>query len=162
MHELDIVGTAHKLLLRSGATVATAESCTAGLLAAALTHNSGSSVYYIGGVNAYANEAKTKLVGVDAGLLRRYGAVSAEVAEAMASGIRDKLGAKIGIALTGVAGPGGGTLDKPVGTVWLGFAAAQGVSSHLLKLSGERTEVREKAILCALQHLIEHLEKHEF
>ena len=158
---LDLAAAAHKLLLRAGVTVATAESCTSGLLAAALTHNSGSSVYYKGGVNAYANEVKIKLVGVDADLLRRHGAVSAEVAEAMALGICRRLESQIGIALTGVAGPGGGTPEKPVGTVWLGFAAAKKVSSHLLQLSGSRSEVREKAVVGALQHLIRHLEKYE-
>ncbi len=98
-------------------TIAVAESCTAGLLAARLTDRAGSSAYFLGGGVVYSNAAKIDLAGVDPGLIERFGAVSNEVAEALASGIAARFGASLGVGITGIAGPGGGTPDKPVGTV---------------------------------------------
>ena len=107
-------------------TVATAESCTGGLLAARLTEKPGASDYVKGGIVVYSNDAKVAQAGVPAELIERHGAVSAEVAEALAEGARAKLGADVGVGVTGVAGPGGGTEEKPVGLVWLSVATADG------------------------------------
>ena len=114
------------LLRARGLTIATAESCTGGLLAARLTDLAGSSDYVLGGLVVYSNEAKAALAGVDPALIERVGAVSLEVAEALADGARAALDADLGVGITGVAGPGGGTPEKPVGLVWLSVAAAGG------------------------------------
>ena len=114
------------LLTERGVTVAVAESCTGGLMAARLTDRGGSSEYFPGGVVAYSNEAKSSLVGVDPALIERVGAVSTEVAEALADGAIGRFGADIGIGITGIAGPGGGTEEKPVGTVCFSVAARGG------------------------------------
>ncbi len=109
---------------RKAQTIATAESCTGGLLAARLTEKAGASDYVKGGIVVYSNEAKIAQAGVPAELIERHGAVSAEVAEALAEGARAKLGADVGVGVTGIAGPGGGTEEKPVGLVWLSVATA--------------------------------------
>ena len=101
--------------LLAGRTIAVAESCTGGLMAARLTDRAGSSAYFAGGVVAYSNEAKVELVGVDPALIERFGAVSTEVAEALADGAMTRFGADIGVGITGIAGPDGGTEEKPVG-----------------------------------------------
>ena len=107
-----------------GLTLATAESCTGGLVAGELTSIAGSSDVVVGGAVTYSNQLKERLLGVPAELLERHGAVSAEVAEAMAAGARERLGADVAVSVTGVAGPGGGTPEKPVGLVFLHVAAA--------------------------------------
>ena len=104
------------------ATIAVAESCTGGLLAAQLTEQAGSSDYFSGGVVAYSNRIKQTQLGVSAELLQRHGAVSAPVAHAMAQGVRERLGSTYGVSITGIAGPGGGTQEKPVGLVYIGIA----------------------------------------
>jgi nicotinamide-nucleotide amidase len=138
-----------------GWTAATAESCTAGLVAAALTEVPGSSDVVAGGIVAYSNEAKERLLGVDAGILARHGAVSAETARAMAAGGRRALGADAAVAVTGVAGPGGGTPEKPVGTVCV--CVADGAGSTLLernvRVPGDRAAVRERTTTLAM-HLL--------
>lgn len=111
------------LLVRFDRTIATAESCTGGLVAARITGVSGSSAYFLGGIVSYSNDAKHRLLGVPDLMLERYGAVSADVALAMARGVRRKIGADIGIATTGIAGPGGATPTKPVGLVYIALAA---------------------------------------
>lgn len=136
-----------------GRTVATAESCTGGLLAFLLTRWPGSSDVYLGGAAAYANTAKTALLGVDPALIADHGAVSAQVAEAMALGARQKLGATFGVSITGVAGPGGGSPQKPVGTVYVGIAGPHGVRTSHLGLSGDRDSIREDAARAALNLL---------
>jgi nicotinamide-nucleotide amidase len=136
-----------------GLTVATAESCTAGLLAARLTTRSGSSEWVLGGVAAYANSAKEELLGVPRELLDRHGAVSPEVAVAMAEGARARFGADVGIGITGIAGPGGGTPDKPVGTVHVSVVGPDGGESRALRLGGSRTAVRERSVTVAMQLL---------
>ena len=148
----DLVGAA----LADGHTVATAESCTGGLLAARLTARPGSSAYVLGGVTAYANSAKEELVGVPAELLARRGAVSPEVARALADGARSRFGAEIGVGITGVAGPGGGTADKPVGTVHLCVRTADSLLERSLQLPGSRTAVRERSVTMAM-HLLREL-----
>lgn len=125
-------------LARASATLATAESCTGGLIAHLLTAIPGISSYYLGGAVTYSNESKTELVGVATDLIAAHGAVSPEVAAAMAEGARLRLGATIGISTTGVAGPGGGTPEKPVGLVYLGLSTAAGTHTRRLDMGAER------------------------
>lgn len=142
-------------LLAHGLTIATAESCTAGLLAARLTELAGSSAYVLGGLVTYANEAKTELAGVSADLIERVGAVSPEVAEAMAHGACARLGADVGIGITGVAGPGGGTGEKPVGLVHLCAVGNGRTIARAVNLPGSRTDVRTRAVGIAMHMLRE-------
>ena len=139
-----------------GRTIATAESCTGGLLAGRLSARPGSSAYLLGGVTAYANSAKEALLDVPAVLIDRHGAVSAEVAAAMADGARTRFGADVGVGITGVAGPGGGTDDKPVGTVHVCVTGPDGRVARALRLRGSRTAVRERSVTMAL-HLLREL-----
>ncbi|WP_137149189.1 competence/damage-inducible protein A [Mycolicibacterium sp. CR10] len=140
--------------LLDGFTIATAESCTAGLLAARLTERPGSSAYVAGGVVSYSNSAKTELLGVEASLIEQHGAVSEPVAEAMARGALQRFDADTAIAITGVAGPGGGTATKPVGTVCFSVALADGTSlTRTTTLPGNRTDVRERSTTVAM-HLL--------
>ena len=140
--------------LLDGRRIATAESCTAGLLAARLTERPGSSAYVAGGVVAYANEAKTELLGVDPGLIEAHGAVSEPVAEAMADGALRRFGADTAIGITGIAGPDGGSADKPVGTVCFSVKLASGEAhTRTLKLPGNRADVRERSTTVAM-HLL--------
>jgi nicotinamide-nucleotide amidase len=145
-------------LLRSrGWTIATAESCTGGLLAGRLTDLAGSSEYVLGGLVVYSNEAKTALAGVPADLIERVGAVSAEVAEALADGARAALGADVGVGITGVAGPGGGTATKPVGLVCFSVAGPDGARiTRSERLPGSRADVRERSTTVAM-HLVRRL-----
>jgi nicotinamide-nucleotide amidase len=136
-----------------GYTLSTAESCTGGLLAQRLTEVPGSSKYFIEGVVAYANESKTRVLGVEPILLLEHGAVSALVAEAMAEGIRTKAGTDFGLSITGVAGPGGGTEEKPVGTVFIALASEIGTEHRKLKLPGDRQLIRWRASQAALDLL---------
>ncbi|HVW19177.1 MAG TPA: competence/damage-inducible protein A [Solirubrobacteraceae bacterium] len=138
-------------------TIATAESCTGGLLAARLTERAGSSEYVLGGIVAYANGVKAGVVGVDPSLIAEHGAVSTQVARALADGARARLGADVGVGITGVAGPGGGTEEKPVGTVCLSVAGPEG--AHLTRrtlLPGARADVRDRSTTVAL-HLVRRL-----
>jgi competence/damage-inducible protein CinA-like protein len=136
-----------------GLTVATAESCTGGLLAARLTERPGSSAWVLGGVTAYANSAKEQLLDVPADVLAEHGAVSPEVAIALADGARARFGADVGVGITGIAGPGGGTEDKPVGTVHLCVAGPGRRESRALVLPGSRSTVRERSVTRAM-HLL--------
>jgi nicotinamide-nucleotide amidase len=146
-------------LLRRGLTIATAESCTAGLLAGRLTERPGSSAYLLGGIVAYANSAKQQQLGVAARLLESVGAVSAEVAEAMALGARRRFGADIGVGVTGVAGPGGGSAAKPVGLVYLCAVGAGTALARRVTLPGSRAEIRRRAVVVALHLTRELLER---
>jgi nicotinamide-nucleotide amidase len=140
--------------LLAGRRIATAESCTAGLLAARLTERPGSSRYVAGGVVAYANEAKVELLGVDPALIEAHGAVSEPVAEAMAEGALQRFGADTAIGITGIAGPGGGTEEKPVGTVCFCVMLADGTRlSRTVQLPGNRADIRERATTVAM-HLL--------
>jgi competence/damage-inducible protein CinA-like protein len=136
-----------------GLTVATAESCTGGLLAARLTARPGSSAWVLGGVTAYANSAKEQLLDVPEALLQEHGAVSAEVAAALAEGARARFGADVGVGITGIAGPDGGTPEKPVGTVHLCVVGPDGSSARALRLPGSRTAVRDRSVTMAM-HLL--------
>jgi nicotinamide-nucleotide amidase len=140
--------------LLAGHRIATAESCTAGLLAARLTDRPGSSDYVAGGVVAYSNEAKADLLGVDPALIEAHGAVSEPVAEAMAAGALQRFGADTAAAITGIAGPGGGTDEKPVGTVCFTVMLADGRAiTRTLRLPGNRSDVRDRSTTVAM-HLL--------
>lgn len=129
-------------LLRSGRTLAVAESCTGGLLAERITRVPGSSGWFVGGVVSYANDAKTALLGVPEAMLAEHGAVSEPVACAMARGVRERLGADLGVSTTGIAGPDGGSPDKPVGTVWIGVADGDGVRAERFVFPFDRVRNR--------------------
>ena len=137
-----------------GLTLATGESCTGGLVAARLTSVPGSSDVFLGSVVSYADAVKVAELGVPAGLIAARGAVSPEVAAAMARGVRERLGADVGVGVTGVAGPGGGTPEKPVGLVYLHAAGPDGAERAAdLSLPGDRGTIRTRATVAAL-HLV--------
>jgi nicotinamide-nucleotide amidase len=138
------------LLQKQEKNLATAESCSGGLLGHKITSVPGSSNYFRGGVIAYSNELKEKFLGVDTALLARYGAVSSAVAKAMAHGIRTKTSADIGLSVTGIAGPTGATLDKPVGTVFIGLSTADTTIDIPCRFSGDRWQVQELTAVTAL------------
>lgn len=140
-------------LAAAGQTVVVAESCTGGLLGGRLTQRPGASAYVLGGVIAYADAVKTGVLGVDPAIIAAHGAVSAECAEAMASGARERLGADWALSVTGVAGPGGGTAEKPVGLVHIGLAGPDGVRHVRLDRGGSREAIRARAVGAAL-HLL--------
>jgi nicotinamide-nucleotide amidase len=138
-----------------GRSIATAESCTGGLLAARLTDPAGASDYVKGGIVAYSNEAKVAMAGVARELIESYGAVSAEVALALAEGARSRLDADVGVGVTGIAGPGGGSEEKPVGLVWLSVAAGEQQSlTRSVNLPGDRADVRDRATTVAMHLLL--------
>ena len=139
-----------------GLTLATAESCTGGLVSARLTAVPGSSAVFVGGVVSYANDVKEQALGVPREVLESYGAVSAEAAKAMAEGVRDRLGADIGVAVTGVAGPDGGSDEKPVGLVFVHAAGPGGEEARRSELPGDREMIRGRATAAAL-HLVRRL-----
>jgi competence/damage-inducible protein CinA-like protein len=141
------------LATAQGLRLATAESCTGGLVAARLTSVPGSSASFIGGVVSYSDDVKRSELGVPEEVLAAHGAVSAEVAAAMAEGARERLGADVAVAVTGIAGPGGGTPEKPVGRVHLHAAGREGSLTRMLDLPGEREQIRARATVTAL-HLL--------
>lgn len=138
------------LLRACGATCATAESCTGGGVGFAITSVPGSSAVYLGGVVSYANSVKREALGVAAATLERCGAVSSECAAEMACGVRRLVGADIAISVTGIAGPGGGSDEKPTGLVWFGLASPSGVRTEKALFVGGRDEVRKQAVLHAV------------
>jgi nicotinamide-nucleotide amidase len=138
-----------------GWMLATAESCTGGMIAAACTDVAGSSEWFERGFITYSNEAKTELLGVDAALIAAHGAVSEVVARAMAFGAVRHSRAQVGVAVTGVAGPSGGSKDKPLGTVWFGFLVDGLLTSEMRRFDGDRAAVRAATVQHALQRLIE-------
>ncbi|MBB2201671.1 CinA family protein [Gluconacetobacter tumulisoli] len=149
---LDQAGRLLAVLRGAGLRVATAESCTGGLVAASLTHHAGSSDVVEGGFVTYSNGMKTTLLGVDPGLLARHGAVSAETAAAMADGALVRVPATdITVSITGIAGPGGGSAAKPVGLVWFATARRNGATVTLSRVfDGDRASVRQQAVAQAL------------
>ena len=134
--------------------MATAESCTGGLIAGACTDLAGSSAWFERGFVTYSNEAKTAMLGVDAALIARHGAVSEPVARAMAEGALAHSRAQVSVAVTGIAGPTGGSAAKPVGTVWFGWCVQGQVTSELQRFDGDRAGVRAAAVRHALQRLL--------
>ena len=150
------VQTVADTLLRRQWMLATAESCTGGMVAAACTDLAGSSAWFERGFVTYSNAAKTQMLGVDADLIASHGAVSEPVARAMAQGALQHSAAQLALAITGVAGPGGGSDAKPVGTVWFAFAGPWGVRSEVQRFGGDRAAVRHSAALHALVRLNAH------
>jgi nicotinamide-nucleotide amidase len=148
---------AHKLT-KDGYKLATAESCTGGLISAVCTSISGSSDWFDSGFVTYSNHAKTAQLGVDAQLIDEHGAVSEPVARAMAFGAVRHSGAQVSIAVTGVAGPTGGSAAKPVGTVWFGFSIHGNLHSEMRHFDGDRAAVREATVRYALQRVLALLE----
>jgi nicotinamide-nucleotide amidase len=144
------------LLRAQGLTLATAESCTGGLVAARLTDVPGSSDVFVGGIVAYSNEVKAAQLGVPQAVLAEHGAVSAETAAALAQGARARLGADVAVSVTGVAGPGGGTEEKPVGLVFLHVSGPAGELGRRLDFPGDRETIRQRAAVSAL-HLVRRL-----
>lgn len=142
-------------LLAQGKTLATAESCTGGLAGAALTRLPGSSAWFLGGVIAYSNSLKTRLLGVAPGQLDAHGAVSAETARAMAAGARQHTGADLAVAITGIAGPGGGTPEKPVGLVYIAVAGREQTEVREHRFPGTRSAIRDAAVVAALQQVLD-------
>ncbi|MFW3171495.1 competence/damage-inducible protein A [Geodermatophilus sp. CPCC 206100] len=138
-----------------GLTVATAESCTSGLLVARLTERPGSSAWVLGGIASYANSAKEQLVGVPVQMLAEHGAVSTQVAAALAEGACERFGADVGVGITGIAGPGGGTPDKPVGTVHLCAVGLGSRQARSVVLPGDRSAVRQRSVTLAVHMLRE-------
>ena len=152
--EAEVVALAQALLARR-LTLATAESCTGGLIAAACTAVAGSSDWFERGFVTYSNEAKTEMLGVDGGLIAAHGAVSREVALAMAEGALAHSPAALAVAVTGIAGPSGATPGKPVGTVWLATAQrGRETRAELFALGGDRAAIREQTVHHALQRLL--------
>ncbi|MGM0703032.1 MAG: CinA family protein [Pseudomonadota bacterium] len=144
-----------------GVTVTAAESCTGGGVASAITSVAGSSDYFTTGYVTYANAAKTRLLGVPEALVAEHGAVSREVVEAMVAGACRDSGAAMGVAVSGVAGPGGGSADKPVGTVWLAWGDAERQQAECHHYPGDRRAVRERAVRDALIGLLVRIRTHE-
>ena len=151
---LAIMANIAEILQKNGWLMATAESCTGGMIAAACTDLAGSSNWFERGFVSYSNEAKTELLGVDAGLIARHGAVSEAVARAMVQGALARSRAQVAVAVTGVAGPGGGSAAKPVGTVWFGWATPAGIHTELRCFEGGRAAVRAATVQHALQRLV--------
>jgi nicotinamide-nucleotide amidase len=149
------------LCKKKGLRVATAESCTGGLVAGAITAIPGSSAIFTHGFVTYANEAKTEMLGVPEPMLAAHGAVSSEVAAAMATGARAHSGAHLAVSTTGVAGPDGGSPQKPVGTVWFGLATPDGVTTYHRIFPGNRDEVRQASVDFALDLLKQGAETYE-
>ena len=147
----------YRTCLDRGLTVATAESCTGGLVAHAITEIAGSSSYYRGGFVTYADDVKRDQLGVGQELLAAHGAVSAQVARAMAEGARARLGADLAVAVTGIAGPGGGSAEKPVGLTYVGVADDAGVDVRRHQWTGDRTTNKRDSALAALDLLLERL-----
>ncbi len=154
-----MIGIVGQLLKNEQLTIATAESCTGGLLGAALTQEPGSSGFYLGGVVSYSNSLKQGLLGVSEENLLKYGAVSEEVAKEMAARIRLKVGSDLAISTTGIAGPDGGSAQKPVGLVYVGLATPEGVQVEKIQLYGERESVRQLTVQAALNRVRVHMVK---
>ena len=147
-----------EILQKKGWMMASAESCTGGLIAGACTDLSGSSNWFERGFVTYSNAAKTEMLGVDAALIEAQGAVSEAVARAMATGALRHSHAQVSVAVTGVAGPTGGSLDKPVGTVWFGWCVAETSTSEMHRFAGDRAAVRLQTVQLALTRLVELLD----
>jgi PncC family amidohydrolase len=147
----------HTICERDRVTVAVAESCTGGLLGDLLTDVPGASAWFAGGIVAYSNEAKSRLLGVAPEVIAAHGAVSAQVAQAMARGARDRFCCQVSLAVTGIAGPGGGSAAKPVGLTYVALAGASGEQARRFHWSGDRRANKEASAEAALLMLLENL-----
>jgi nicotinamide-nucleotide amidase len=150
LDDADLAAVVLEKCRASGFTLAVAESCTGGMLGERITSIPGSSDVFLGGVIAYHNDVKRNLLGVRSEDIERFGAVSEEVARQMASGVRERLGANVGVSVTGIAGPGGGTPEKPVGLIWIAVHASE-VKARRFHVGGDRTEIRQRAAQAALE-----------
>lgn len=150
-----------ELLRRRGLRLAVAESCTGGLVGHLITNVPGSSTYYMGSITAYAYEAKVRLLGVRWATLEKYGAVSKETVIEMACGVRRALAADVGLSVSGIAGPGGGTPEKPVGTTWIGLSAPGVDEAWRYQWDGDRLMVKEQTAEQALRMLVDYLRLEE-
>jgi PncC family amidohydrolase len=147
-----------RLMVSKALKMSVAESCTGGLIASRITDVAGSSEYFEAGIVTYSNQSKTRFLGVPEGLLIAHGAVSREVAESMANGVRQATGSDVGLSVTGIAGPGGGSDIKPVGTVFIGLSWYGGFTARGFRFQGDRAEIRQQASEAALQMTVEYLE----
>lgn len=142
--------------IKHGHQLASAESCTGGLIAKTLTDLAGSSAWFDCGFVTYSNAAKSAMLGVDPAVLDEYGAVSEPVVKSMCRGALEKSEANLVVAVSGIAGPGGGTVEKPVGTVWIGWASSLGdISAHKYLFSGDRSSIRQQTLLVSLNKYLE-------
>jgi len=155
----EVINELAALCLKSGVSLSTAESCTGGLIAGAMTDVAGSSAWFDRGFVTYSNDAKMDMLGVGSDILQQYGAVSAAVVEAMAKGAVDRSLAHYSVSVSGVAGPGGGTDEKPVGTVWFGLSNGDVTASEVKRFDGDRAEVRQQTIDYALSRLLAFVQK---
>ncbi|MGA8783734.1 MAG: CinA family protein [Polaromonas sp.] len=153
--KLALVTHLAEILQKNGWLLAAAESCTGGMISAACTDLAGSSNWFERGFVSYSNEAKTELLSVNAALIAQHGAVSEEVARAMVQGAIAHSRAQVAVAVTGVAGPSGGSTAKPVGTVWFGWATPAGIVSEMRRFDGDRAAVRSATVQYALQGLVD-------
>ncbi len=144
-----------QMLQSHQAMLACAESCTGGWIAKLITDQPGSSIWFDRGFITYSNAAKQQMLGIPEPLLKQYGAVSQPVAEAMAAGVITHSSAEFALAVTGIAGPGGGSIAKPVGTVWLAWAGPSGIRSCLRQFSGNRDQIRQAAVKAALEGIVQ-------
>ena len=149
------------LLCARECSLATAESCTGGLVGHELTNVPGSSTWYMGGIISYANDIKEKVLGVEKNILETQGAVSSACVQAMVRGVCRVTGARVGVALSGIAGPGGGSVDKPVGTVWVGWCIDEQVWAECMHYSGTRQEIKKQSAAAAIRGLVERLDAAE-
>lgn len=149
---------AARALEAAGLTIAVAESCTGGLLGGAITEAAGASSYFMGGVISYSDEVKEQLLGVSGDLLKRHGAVSPQVALAMAEGVRKAIGTDLGLSITGIAGPDGGTPEKPVGTAYIALSAHDTHITRAFRFGGDRASNRAEAVGEVLGLLADYLE----
>lgn len=155
----DLISSIGQLLLPSRGFLVTAESCTGGGIAQAITAVPGVSAWFYGGFVTYSNEAKMNLLNVEGQALQSHGAVSPVVVEQMALGALNSTGARIAVSVSGIAGPGGGTPQKPVGTVWIGWATAEACSSEHFLFSCSREDIRQATIKAALQGVLQRLQQ---
>jgi len=147
-----------ELLRQHAIKLATAESCTGGLISHRITNLPGSSDYFIGGVIAYSNQVKQRLLNVEIKTLQEHGAVSEQTVIQMAIGIRNLLDADIGLSVSGIAGPAGGTEDKPVGTIWIGLSVSEATTAWKHIFPGNRFQIKERTAEQALIHLVNYLQ----
>jgi PncC family amidohydrolase len=150
-----------RLLVSRGWHLACAESCTGGLISHRVTQIPGSSDYFLGGVIAYANSVKENLLGVSKNTLEKQGAVSQETVQEMAAGVRQALNAEVGLSISGIAGPSGGSALKPVGTIWIGLSTPEGLWTREITARGDRSENKESGAQAALEFLYQHLSNAE-
>ncbi len=148
-----------KMLKEKGLTIAVAESCTGGLIASRITDIGGASEYFEAGIITYSNKAKISFLSVPEEVINSYGAVSYETAKLMAEGVKNITGADIGVSVTGIAGPTGGTLVKPVGTVFVGLATGESTSVHNFLFTGSRLEIKQQTSEAALTFVADYLEE---